>query len=247
MKHPDVRPGDWICPDQGCTNVNFASRMICRLCKMCRPGVDPVFARLNPNPLPMHATHPHPHGGGGGGGGGSGGHGRSFRLGDWKCPKKDCRNHNYASRSTCRMCPEPRPVAALALMSSASIAAGDKGGGGRRRDGGKDWKCPRDECQNRNFASRTVCRMCPEPKPDGCADDCDSAIGSMDSLMDFEHPDPAQQPGAMQQFQYMGGNPYYNHPFMYPQQYNPYMYGASMMGPAYGYATMPGTWVMINE
>ena len=50
--HPNMRPGDWICPDSNCSNLNFASRMVCRRCPITRPGVDPAVAHANPNPIP---------------------------------------------------------------------------------------------------------------------------------------------------------------------------------------------------
>jgi hypothetical protein len=176
----DMRPGDWICPSPECANLNFASRMVCRRCTMTRPGVDPVVARQNPN------THQPSHGHGGQQGGqGQGAMGGNVRPGDWMCPRPDCRNHNFASRDVCRMCPEPRPMGGGGAPGGYGGQQGGYGGGqqggygggqqqggfhGGRGGGGAnmrpgDWMCPRPDCSNHNFASRDVCRMCPEPRP----------------------------------------------------------------------------------
>ena len=39
------------------------------------------------------------------------------------------------------------------------------GGGGGQEVRPGDWVCPRDDCSEHNFASRDVCRKCPEEKP----------------------------------------------------------------------------------
>jgi len=33
-----------------------------------------------------------------------------FKPGDWTCPRAECRNHNFASRVTCKKCGEQKPV-----------------------------------------------------------------------------------------------------------------------------------------
>ena len=97
-KQPEMRPGDWICPDISCSNLNFASRLVCGRfrCRITRPGIDPVIARANPNMMPNNGNN-------------AGGQ-YEFRSGDWVCPKKTCKNHNFASRDVCRMCHEKKPV-----------------------------------------------------------------------------------------------------------------------------------------
>ena len=99
--------------------------------------------------------------------------------GDWDCPK--CNNSNFARRTECNRCGEPRG------------AGGGRRDGGRgnfdrrsrdggRRDGGRgnfdrgsrdrrndsndgDWDCPK--CNNSNFARRTECNRCGEPRGAG--------------------------------------------------------------------------------
>ncbi|EIE25454.1 hypothetical protein COCSUDRAFT_61671 [Coccomyxa subellipsoidea C-169] len=100
----ELREGDWPCP--GCGNTNFSFRGKCNRCGTSKPG-------------------------GGGGGGGSAGGGRGsgrgadsgrgggrvtaapqgppgmFNEGDWTC--SGCGNTNWARRSTCNMCNQPKP------------------------------------------------------------------------------------------------------------------------------------------
>lgn len=112
--------GDWICP--ACGNHNFAKREACNKCG------EPKSAN---GPPPRSAK----------GGGKGGGYGKAaepmrsysapppyssappvarrgppppqmddrgnFREGDWVC--HDCGNHNFASRSSCNRCGEPKP------------------------------------------------------------------------------------------------------------------------------------------
>jgi hypothetical protein len=45
-----MRPGDWVCPDPSCANLNFASRAVCRMCptrKHCpHPALPPPRTAL---------------------------------------------------------------------------------------------------------------------------------------------------------------------------------------------------------
>ncbi|KAG1305071.1 hypothetical protein G6F64_008683 [Rhizopus arrhizus] len=85
------------------------------------------------------------------GGGGNNG----ARAGDWNCSA--CSASNYARRTECFKCNEPRPEG----------AGGGFGGERRppraRRDG--DWDC--SGCGAVNFASRNECFKCQAPKQDG--------------------------------------------------------------------------------
>ena len=94
----EIRPGDWICPDVGCSNLNFASRLVCGRfkCRVTRPGVNPAVARANPNMMRNN--------------GNSAAKQYEFRSGDWVCPQTNCQNHNFASRDVCRMCHERKPA-----------------------------------------------------------------------------------------------------------------------------------------
>ncbi|KAL2520391.1 zinc finger (Ran-binding) family protein [Forsythia ovata] len=80
-------------------------------------------------------------GGGGGGGGG--------REGDWEC--SGCRNRNYAFRSFCNRCKQPR------LLVDYKTPADSKW---LPRIG--DWICT--GCTNNNYASREKCKKCGQPK-----------------------------------------------------------------------------------
>lgn len=176
-KQPEMRPGDWICPDISCSNLNFASRLVCGRfrCRITRPGIDPVIARANPNMMPNNGNN-------------AGGQ-YEFRSGDWVCPKKTCKNHNFASRDVCRMCHEKKPVRR-------------DGDGGEGRGGG-DWMCPRIDCSNHNFRTRNSCRMCRTPRPiEGS--DSNAYYGQMAASMGY-HP---QMYGTMYG-NYNAGTAYY--------------------------------------
>nr|GME08661.1 ranBP2-type zinc finger protein At1g67325 [Ipomoea batatas] len=87
-------------------------------------------------------------GGGGGGGGGSGG-GGGGREGDWEC--SGCGNRNYAFRSFCNRCKQPR------LLVDNKTPPDSKW---LPRIG--DWICT--GCTNNNYASREKCKKCGQPK-----------------------------------------------------------------------------------
>lgn len=74
------------------------------------------------------------------------------RPGDWSCSK--CQHNNFASRSECQRCNEPKgDIAGGGESSSCSR-------GRQQRDG--DWNC--GSCQTSNFATRFGCYRCKEPK-----------------------------------------------------------------------------------
>lgn len=85
------------------------------------------------------------------------------RPGDWKCA---CGMNNFASRTDCRKCSEPKPEGA--------------GGSGERSSNSRpgDWKCA---CGMGNFASRTDCRKCNEPKPEGAGESGEFGSGERSS------------------------------------------------------------------
>lgn len=82
---------------------------------------------------------------GGNGGGGGGG----CREGDWECG--GCRNKNYAFRSFCNRCKQPR------LLVDNKTPPDSKW---LPRIG--DWICT--GCTNNNYASRENCKKCGQPK-----------------------------------------------------------------------------------
>lgn len=60
------------------------------------------------------------------------------RPGDWKCRGRLCQAHNFASKTRCFKCGNPKP-------------------------GLGDWKCP--DCNANNFPDKTACFKCGKPKP----------------------------------------------------------------------------------
>jgi len=174
----NVRPGDWHCPV--CSDLNFASRKVCRKCQA-------------PSPLAIKGVV-----GGDKFGTEQWGWGAQpkdtaraveVRPGDWYCP--GCEDLNFASRKVCRKCGTGNP------SFSGPKGGGGRGGRGRGGMGGQaggwpqqqqyehkdhfrpggiftypraslaysnfapatvDWYCP--NCSHLNFASREVCRQC---------------------------------------------------------------------------------------
>ncbi|KAL8476473.1 hypothetical protein ACS0TY_028948 [Phlomoides rotata] len=85
----------------------------------------------------------------GGGAGVSGGGGGGGKEGDWEC--SGCHNRNYAFRSFCNRCKQPR------LLVDTKTPADSKW---LPRIG--DWICT--GCTNNNYASREKCKKCGQPK-----------------------------------------------------------------------------------
>ncbi|GMI27850.1 hypothetical protein TeGR_g11896 [Tetraparma gracilis] len=88
---PNVRPGDWSCPQ--CNMNNFASRTECFKCNTPK---DPNAPTVPGDAFPQQA-----HGGGNFGN-------DQVRDGDWSCPA--CNINNFASRVACFKCSAPKPV-----------------------------------------------------------------------------------------------------------------------------------------
>ncbi|KAL6543510.1 hypothetical protein OROHE_010132 [Orobanche hederae] len=82
-------------------------------------------------------------------GGGQGGRGVGGKEGDWEC--SGCHNRNYAFRSFCNRCKQPR------LLVDTRTPADSKW---LPRIG--DWIC--NGCTNNNYASREKCKKCGQPK-----------------------------------------------------------------------------------
>ncbi|KAJ3267228.1 DEAD-box ATP-dependent RNA helicase [Chytriomyces hyalinus] len=85
----------------------------------------------------------------------------SSSEGDWKCTA--CRVSNFARRTECYKCNEPRPEGV------GSGAPGYSGGGFGARTNHPpaegDWNCT--DCNRSNFARRTECFKCQAPRPEG--------------------------------------------------------------------------------
>jgi len=135
----NLLPGDWYCPQ--CNHHNFAARTICQNCQ-------------TPNNNQNR---------------GGGGMSRPSMLpGDWHCPL--CSHHNFASRSHCQSCLTPKTSMTYTQhyqpygqypkqyqpynRQHKTIHPGKHPG---------DWIC--SLCNYHNFASRSQCQKCTNPKP----------------------------------------------------------------------------------
>jgi len=157
------KPGDWNCPIDG--HLNYVWRTHCQKCG-------------NPNNKPWH---------------GMGGPPIRFKNpNDWFCP--NCGDHVYASRTNCRKCGCPKqhqmgpgmqgmgPMGFPGMGShfgmrggmgpfnhpkGMNFQMGRYGDGGSRPQGLKsgDWTCP--TCFDLVYESRSHCRKCCTPKPEG--------------------------------------------------------------------------------
>ncbi|MGB2052993.1 MAG: zinc finger protein, partial [Poseidonia sp.] len=86
---------------------------------------------------------------------------------DWDCPK--CNNSNFARRTVCNRCEEPRPGGGGGGQRQSrnnDFQRRDRNsGGGRETFNDNDWTCP--ECKNSNFSFRQQCNRCEAPRPGG--------------------------------------------------------------------------------
>ncbi|MBT5025451.1 MAG: hypothetical protein HON05_01665 [Euryarchaeota archaeon] len=99
--------------------------------------------------------------------------------GDWDCPK--CQNSNFAFRTECNRCGEPRGGGGRGRSDDRRGGRDDRGNRGGR--GGEiyndnDWDCPK--CQNSNFAFRSECNRCGEPRGGGGRGRSDDRRGGRD-------------------------------------------------------------------
>ncbi|XP_051137500.1 uncharacterized protein LOC127255804 [Andrographis paniculata] len=91
---PDVRPGDWYCALPNCGAHNFASRSSCFKCGVAKDEL----AAAGDAEASRHRGLRF-----GGGGSRSG-----WKSGDWICSRKECNEHNFASRTECFKCSAPK-------------------------------------------------------------------------------------------------------------------------------------------
>jgi len=124
--------GDWLCAE--CGNHNFARRKECHRSSCGAPR-------------PLRSSN------------------QPLRSSDWKCD--DCGEVNFARRSVCfnNACMKPRP--SMGEGTSARMERSDTGGWGKARGPrarGGDWNC--GSCGFRNFARRSECKDCGEPRSD---------------------------------------------------------------------------------
>jgi len=81
---PNQRKGDWTCPNQKCSNINFAKRDRCNKCGLQKPL---EFRRQDEERMRNAPV---------------------FKPGDWYCPR--CSNLNFAKRKNCTRCNLPIPL-----------------------------------------------------------------------------------------------------------------------------------------
>ena len=76
--------GDWICPNKECKDHVFSFHSACRKCGTSKPegaGEEDLFTLVARGEAQASMLKP----------------------GDWLCPNKDCGDHVFASRNTCRL------------------------------------------------------------------------------------------------------------------------------------------------
>eukprot|EP00462_Mataza_sp_D1_P001083 CAMPEP_0175092676 /NCGR_PEP_ID=MMETSP0086_2-20121207/2591_1 /TAXON_ID=136419 /ORGANISM="Unknown Unknown, Strain D1" /LENGTH=346 /DNA_ID=CAMNT_0016365557 /DNA_START=94 /DNA_END=1133 /DNA_ORIENTATION=+ len=144
---PTARPGDWACPK--CYDVNYASRMECRLCHTPKPAVDPaaaygMYGYGADMAAAQYGADMNAYMGGfamgydGAAGAPAPGMPGGRRPGDWDCPQ--CGDVVYASRNECRKCRTARPGQGGYGLGGKKIIP-NNGLGASRRAG--DWDCPK--------------------------------------------------------------------------------------------------------
>eukprot|EP00873_Tetraselmis_striata_P027753 jgi/Tetstr1/448017/TSEL_035318.t1 len=91
---PEMREGDWMCPD--CNAHNFGSKTECFRCDCPRPeSAGPPVTRGRREPSSSRSREPRSSGPG------------EVRPGDWDC--RECGFHNYARNRECKRCDSPAP------------------------------------------------------------------------------------------------------------------------------------------
>jgi len=149
------KDGDWIC--EVCENLNFARRKECHR-DSCRA----------PRPLSMNREIHNR------GGGETPWNAQALpssnlsKPGDWNC--EECGYLNFARRAECnsKSCKAPRPVRGRGISSRVGQTSRGSGGWGKSRvERGGDWNC--GKCEFMNFARRTECKDCGEPRDESTA------------------------------------------------------------------------------
>jgi len=146
----ELHPGDKNCTI--CNDINFASRTTCRKCGHILSSDNARYNFFNGvadlfNPSSSTTTST------------TSSTSNSSNLinqneqkiihpsGEWICTNDSCKEHNFASRMSCRKC--------HTVKTSVEVTSLYRPG---------DWICTNNLCNKHNFASRTSCHKCNAPR-----------------------------------------------------------------------------------
>jgi hypothetical protein len=135
--------GDWNCP--ACKCLVFSFRPDCFRCHTLRPNTNHgVVSQLPPQSVNRKEGE--------------------IRDGDWNC--RGCKCHNFVGRLVCSTCRKPRSSPVLTEKKSNKVANSNvdlySANPNLKTVPLSDWKCL--ECKENNFAKRTRCFKCTNPK-----------------------------------------------------------------------------------
>mmetsp|Transcript_106673 Transcript_106673/g.298650 ORF Transcript_106673/g.298650 Transcript_106673/m.298650 type:complete len:140 (-) Transcript_106673:265-684(-) len=80
-----ARPGDWVCPNSECQDVNFAKNEVCRKCSTPKPAMPTATLGMGSGNKVV------------------------FKQGDWICPNPECQDMQFERNVVCRKCGTAKP------------------------------------------------------------------------------------------------------------------------------------------